>query len=213
MYFDKGIVEPELAVLDQHHRGDDRDRLRHRIQPKDRIRRHRPLASDVAHTETFEIAGTPCCWISMTAPGICRPPSRCGNSRRRARVLRAKSSPRRQARDSARPLSGHRAGEPQRPEARAPPKAARRRTKPSVLHRFIDQPLHRRLDALALRRRLLQQHEEHVLLAVDHEIAAAGAVPFQFAETSPAAAAWRCRDRCARQSRARSRSRRRGNKR
>src|SRR5258708_31934589 len=52
----------------------------------------------------------------------------------------------------------------------------------SVLHRFIDQLLQRALDALALGRRLLQQHEEHVLLAVDHEIAAGGAIPFQFAE-------------------------------
>src|SRR5258707_15642118 len=58
----------------------------------------------------------------------------------------------------------------------------RRRAKPSVLHRFIDELLERALDALAFRRRLLKQHEEHVLLAVDHHIAAAGAVPFQFAE-------------------------------
>src|SRR6266516_5970757 len=57
-----------------------------------------------------------------------------------------------------------------------------RRAKPSVLHRFIDQLLDCLLDRLALRGRLLQQHEKHVLLAVDHEIAAAGAVPFQFAE-------------------------------
>src|SRR5260370_41611782 len=57
-----------------------------------------------------------------------------------------------------------------------------RRVKASVLHRFIDQLLYCLLDRLALRRRLLQQHEKHVLLAVDHEITAAGAVPFQFAE-------------------------------
>src|SRR3979490_1034613 len=61
-------------------------------------------------------------------------------------------------------------------------KTQRRRAKPSVLHRFIDQLLYCLLDRLALRRRLLQQHEKHVLLAVDHEITAAGAVPFQFAE-------------------------------
>src|SRR3954451_19078749 len=54
--------------------------------------------------------------------------------------------------------------------------------KPSVLHRFIDQLLQRRLDALALRGGLLHQDDEHVLLAVDDEIAAGGAVPFQFAE-------------------------------
>src|SRR6478736_4000971 len=59
---------------------------------------------------------------------------------------------------------------------------ARRRERPSVLHRFIDQLLYRLLNRLTLRRRLLQQHEKHVLLAVDHEIAAAGAVPFQFAQ-------------------------------
>src|SRR3979409_1988591 len=64
----------------------------------------------------------------------------------------------------------------------------RRREIPSVLHRFIDQLLYRLLDRLALRGRLLQQHEEHVVLAVDHEIAAAGAVPFQLAER-----AWRRR--------------------
>src|ERR1700712_229186 len=54
--------------------------------------------------------------------------------------------------------------------------------KTSILHRLIDQLLQRRLDALALRGRLFHQDEEHVLLAVDDEIAAAGAVPFQFAE-------------------------------
>src|SRR2546430_8749453 len=57
-----------------------------------------------------------------------------------------------------------------------------RRAKPSVLHRFIDQLLDCLLDRLALRGRLLQQDEKHALLAVDHEIAAAGAVPLQFAE-------------------------------
>src|SRR6266700_5159416 len=66
----------------------------------------------------------------------------------------------------------------------ATPAAAKlqRRAKPSVLHRFIDQLLYCLLDGLALRGRLLQQDEKHVLLAVDHEIAAAGTVPFQFAE-------------------------------
>src|SRR4030095_13992660 len=58
----------------------------------------------------------------------------------------------------------------------------RRHSKPSVLHRFIDQLLDCLLDGLALRGRLLKQNEKHVLLAVDHEIAAAGAVPLQFAE-------------------------------
>src|SRR6266404_5675627 len=59
-----------------------------------------------------------------------------------------------------------------------------RRVKLSVLHRFIDQLLYCLLDALALRGRLLQQHEKHVLLAVDHKIAAAGAVPFQLPQRS-----------------------------
>ena len=62
------------------------------------------------------------------------------------------------------------------------------RVKPSVLKRFIDQLLHRRLYDLALRWCLLQQDEEHVLLAVDHDIATAGAIPFQLAEI-----AWRWR--------------------
>src|SRR5438105_4211022 len=56
--------------------------------------------------------------------------------------------------------------------------------KSSCLQRFIDQLLESPLNALAFRRRLLEQHEEYVLLAVDHEIAAAGAVPFQFAQRS-----------------------------
>src|ERR1700722_9305882 len=58
----------------------------------------------------------------------------------------------------------------------------RRRPIPSVLQRLIDHLLHCRLDLLPLRRGLLQQHEEHVLFGVDHEIATAGAVPFQLAE-------------------------------
>src|SRR5260221_11195394 len=60
----------------------------------------------------------------------------------------------------------------------------RRRAKPSVLHRFIDELLEGPLDALAFRRRLLKHHEENVLLAIDHHIAAAGTVPFQFAQRS-----------------------------
>src|SRR5258705_8511027 len=60
----------------------------------------------------------------------------------------------------------------------------RRRAKPSVLHRFIDELLEGPLDALAFRRRLLKQHEKHVLLAVNHHIAAACPVPFQFAHRS-----------------------------
>ncbi len=40
--FRNGIVEAQLAILDQHHRGYRGDRLRHRIQPEDRI----PRSSD-----------------------------------------------------------------------------------------------------------------------------------------------------------------------
>src|SRR5258707_5701802 len=54
----------------------------------------------------------------------------------------------------------------------------RRPAKTSVLQRFIDELLEGPLDTLAFRRRLFKQHEEHVLLEVDHHhIAAAGAVP------------------------------------
>jgi hypothetical protein len=37
----------------------------------------------------------------------------------------------------------------------------------SVCHRFMDERLEAPLDALAFRRRLLQQHEERLLLAVE----------------------------------------------
>src|SRR5262245_35692328 len=73
------------------------------------------------------------------------------------------------------------------PAARRMASAARTRWRlatPLVLHRFIDKLLQGPLDALTFRRRLLQDHEEHLLLAVDHHVAAAGAVPFQFAERS-----------------------------
>jgi len=39
----------------------------------------------------------------------------------------------------------------------------------------MDDLLEGPLDTMAFRRRLLKQHEEHVLLGVDHHIAAAGA--------------------------------------
>ena len=41
----------------------------------------------------------------------------------------------------------------------------------------MDELLEGPLDTLAFRRRLLKQHEEHVLLGVDHHMAAAGAIP------------------------------------
>src|SRR4051812_31636172 len=80
--------------------------------------------------------------------------------------------------DSAGPATGE-------PAMVAANRSAAAATKPrqgtSVLHGFIDQLLERALNALAFAGRLLQQHEQHFLLAVDHHIAAAGAVPFQFA--------------------------------
>src|SRR5439155_10820407 len=73
------------------------------------------------------------------------------------------------------------------PAARRMASAATIRARPAaplVLQRLIDHLLQRPLDALALCRRLLQHHKEHVLLAVDHHVAAGGAVPFQFAQRS-----------------------------
>src|SRR3954471_3460440 len=57
-----------------------------------------------------------------------------------------------------------------------------RATRSLILQCLVDELLQRGLDALALRGGLLHQDEEQVLLAVDDKIAAAGAVPFQFAE-------------------------------
>jgi hypothetical protein len=59
MYFATGIVEGELAVLDQHHRSDRGDRLRHRIQTENRVRGHRQLGRDVANPEIFEVDRLP----------------------------------------------------------------------------------------------------------------------------------------------------------
>jgi hypothetical protein len=53
--FRHGIVEGQLAVVDQHHCGNRGDRLRHRIDLEDRIRRHRRAGRRVPHAETFEI--------------------------------------------------------------------------------------------------------------------------------------------------------------
>src|SRR5258706_2976326 len=58
----------------------------------------------------------------------------------------------------------------------------RPRTGASVLQRFIHQLLYFALDPLPFRGSLLQQDEQHVLPGIDDEVAAAGAVPFQFAE-------------------------------
>ena len=56
--FCDGIGERELAVLDQNHRGNRRDRLRHREQSEDGVGGDRTPAFDVAHPEAFEIDGT-----------------------------------------------------------------------------------------------------------------------------------------------------------
>jgi len=53
--FRDGIVELQLAILDQHHGGNRGDRLRHRIQAKDRIRVHRQFGRDIADAEIFGI--------------------------------------------------------------------------------------------------------------------------------------------------------------
>src|SRR3954447_21528382 len=65
------------------------------------------------------------------------------------------------------------------PEYRSAHSGYKPNPNPSILHCFINQPFQFRLDALALRRGLLHQDDEQVLLAVDDEIAAGGAVPFQ----------------------------------
>ena len=53
--FRHGIVERQLAVVDQHHRGNRGDGFRHRIDPEDRVRRHRQAGREVADAETLEI--------------------------------------------------------------------------------------------------------------------------------------------------------------
>src|SRR5690348_688836 len=71
------------------------------------------------------------------------------------------------------------------PAARANESAAAARQRPAALlvrQRFINQQLEGALDTLTFRWRLLQQYKHHLLLAVDHHVAAAGAVPFQFAQ-------------------------------
>src|SRR5215471_177624 len=119
--------------------------------------------------------GLPCCWISRMAPGI----------------LPAATSPRRNALTRVSPagerLRGAGDGVSARTGQAAPTsrtKAAARtvRTRTSVLHCLIDQLLQRPLHALALAWCLFQQDEEHVLLGIDHKIAAGSAVPFQFAD-------------------------------
>src|ERR1700761_5131034 len=94
--------------------------------------------------------------------------------------LACEKLPGRETGGSARPAAGTIAATAATSSAVAAAMLLRRA--PSVLQGLIDHLLDCRLDLLPLRRRLLEQHEEHVLFAVDYEIAAAGAIPFQFAE-------------------------------
>src|SRR5262245_8529284 len=126
------------------------------------------------------MTGLPCCWISKTPPGIFW----AAISLRIMSASRFSPSgeivPAAGARDSAR-------SSPAQPAARENTSAATARQRTaifSVRQRFIDEQLERALDALTLRRRLLQQHEEHLLLGINHHVAAAGAVPFQLTERS-----------------------------
>src|SRR5689334_21154745 len=105
----------------------------------------------------------PCCWISMTAPGILPAVTSLRtwspNRSRAARENVGASG----ALSPARTSCSH-------PPARKMASATTARQRPAaplVLQRFIDYLLQRPLDALAFRRRLLQHHEEQILLAVD----------------------------------------------
>ena len=53
--FGHRVRQRQPAFLDQHHRRETCDRLSHRMQCKNGIRRHRPLGGDVANAEAFEI--------------------------------------------------------------------------------------------------------------------------------------------------------------
>ena len=55
MYFDDGIVELELALIEQLHRHHGGDRLGHREQAEDGLVRDRRLGDDVLHAEEFVI--------------------------------------------------------------------------------------------------------------------------------------------------------------
>ena len=53
--FRDGIAERKLALLHEHHRGNGRDRFRHRVKAKDRVRAHGQFRRDVAAAEILEI--------------------------------------------------------------------------------------------------------------------------------------------------------------
>ena len=55
MYFATGSSSLSLPCIDQHHRRDAGDRLRHRIQAEDGVVGHRQPGRDIAHAEEFVI--------------------------------------------------------------------------------------------------------------------------------------------------------------
>lgn len=194
MYFETWDRRGQLSVIDQHHRGNRGDGLRHRTDREDRVRCHRQFGRDILHAEA-EQTGCRAAGPRTAPPGIFG----------RDLVADVVADPvKGRAWETCRDrcLGFDRSSYGQPVTSKAASAATIKRRRPAaclVFHRFIDQLLEGPLDALAFRRRLLKQHEEHVLLAVDHHAAAGGAVPFQFASAIPAAAAWCYRDRYARQ--------------
>jgi hypothetical protein len=57
--FIDGIVQPEFALLDEDHRGDCSDRLRHRGQAEDRVAPHRCRAVERQPTDRINVLRTP----------------------------------------------------------------------------------------------------------------------------------------------------------
>ena len=55
MYFDTGSSRRNLPLLLQHHHGDRRDRLGHRVDAEDRARGHRRVRLEILHARGFEI--------------------------------------------------------------------------------------------------------------------------------------------------------------
>ena len=53
------ISEGDLALLDEHHRGDRGDRLRHRVDPEDGVRAHRRAGRLVAEAHGLEVGDSP----------------------------------------------------------------------------------------------------------------------------------------------------------
>ena len=53
--FRDGIGQCQLTFLGEHHRGDRRERFRHRVEPEDRVLRHRRVRHRVALAERLEV--------------------------------------------------------------------------------------------------------------------------------------------------------------